>query len=320
MRYALFAIAALPLLAQAEGLNGRTADGCTYKVINGQYLTSCPTSRPAAAQDLAQTAAAAPVTDYSAVPVRQNSQAPAPALQQPALQEVPFTAPPSHRGRIQAIAAEDREEAARDRLRARLIDKTYVGGLIGSNSMKAASAGGGMGLGVNLGTNIDENLGVEFAYAYAKQDLNLGLASRALTPSPNASLGGSDSSLSSHLFSAELQAHLTDPVKRLRPYLGLGLGWKTSTLEENANSPLTGAANGSLHQNIFGGLGTAGTKLRLSQAFQLGLAFRYFFPIARQAASLEQPQGASGTDLTKADSALTGSAQSQLLGGVQYLF
>ena len=30
------------LSAIAEETSGPTADGCTYKVINGQYLTSCP--------------------------------------------------------------------------------------------------------------------------------------------------------------------------------------------------------------------------------------------------------------------------------------
>jgi hypothetical protein len=328
MRNALFFTFLFSISGHAATLSGRTADGCTYKVINGQYLTSCPAqgAPKLAAQDQITAPAAAPeaVTDYSTVPVRHNALAPIPSVQMqpsaPATMAIALEAPPTR-----SIVADDREEYARARARNRLLDKTYLGVLLGSNTVKAANAGGGLGYGLNLGTNIDENFGVEMAYSYAKQDLNLGLASRIpenTQPTPSAS---NDANLASHLFSAELQGHLTDPLKRLRPYFGLGLGWKSSTLTETSGQGYgTAASNGSLHQTMLGGLGSAGTKLRLGHAVQLGFAFRYFFPIMRQSSGLEQPtagyNSAPATRLSRADNALTGSSQYQLLGGVQYLF
>ena len=204
--------------------------------------------------------------------------------------------------------------------------------------MKESNAGSATGLGLELGTNVDDTFGFEFGYSHSKQDLSLGLASRGIadpsssdgvassfSPSPTAT--GADSTLSSSLFRGELLAHLTDSVKRLRPYVGAGLGWRTATLEENASSSIYGSplAGGSLHQSALGGIATVGTKLRIARAVSLSFAFDYFLPIARQDAQLEQPvastNGVAATSkLTSNDNVLTGSRQYQILGGVQYAF
>jgi opacity protein-like surface antigen len=145
--------------------------------------------------------------------------------------------------------------------------------------------------------------------------------------SATAPRSGTDSTLSSNLFRGEVLAHLTDSVKRLRPYLGAGLGWRSAKLQENAASTLYGGsqAGGSLHQNAFGALASAGTKLRIAKSVSLSFAFDYYLPLARQDARLEQPitaaNAASPTSkLSSSDSFLTGSSQYQILGGVQYAF
>lgn len=344
MRGFLFLALAFTTQAHASTLSGKTADGCSYKIINGQYLTSCPgkqTAEPSpvlAQNEAANVNGGRPIGSYGDVPVRRNSAANAPSYIQ--AQPRPMAAP------VPSITSSIEEESyssgtsvsddRRERLKNKLLDKTYFGLLLGASNMKNSNTGSAFGFGLNLGTNIDDHFGVEVGYTYAKQNLRLGLASRGSNVDQGTpGLTKSDSELSSNLLTGEFQAHLTDPLKRLRPYLGAGLGWRSSTLSESktAANEIQGtpaSGGGSLHQSALGGLATAGTKLRLSKAFHLGFAFRYFFPLLRQDARLEQPVSvASGgeegqtpneTKLGKGDDVLTGSSQYQVLGGVSYVF
>lgn len=354
-QFLLLAIAAALVFATAATAattsSGKTADGCSYKIINGQYLTTCPNQpkekpnsdagtavvAPAApvAQDTVRVNSGRPVGSYGDVPVRHNPSAVAPEL--PPQQPVNV-----NRGQVSSAfekseSLEDLHEERRDALKTKLLDKTWVGATLGASNMKESNSGSTVGVGLNIGTNIDDTFGVELGWGYAKQNLRMGLASRGANVDANAGLTGmapdSDASLSSHLFTGEVQAHLTDPVKRLRPYIGGGLGWRTATLSEN-RTPVTGQdlgystslGGGSLRQSTFGALAVAGTKLRVSKAWNLGFAFRYFIPVARQDARLEQAsasypgQASSDSKLSQADEILTGSSQYQVLGGVQYAF
>jgi opacity protein-like surface antigen len=294
------------------GISGKTADGCTYRIINGQYLTSCDDKKPAAAS-ASPSLAAAPVTDYGSVPVRSNTMA---------LPPPPPAAPPQPTATLaapaRALELDSTYDLRRRQERDKAVDTTYVGAHLGSTTIK--EAGADLGLGVTLGTYIDDHYGFELGYSYTKQDLNLGLDQRS-----GGELKGyspRDAALSAHLISGEFQGYLTDTFKRLRPYLGLGLGWKSSTLGERNYE--FGGSGGSLSQSSLGGLSTAGAKLRLGKAMQLGFAFRYFFPLLRQDPRLEQPKslgfGAEETRLSRADDTLTGAAQYQILGGLQYAF
>jgi len=330
--------------AQASVQTGKTADGCSYKIINGQYLTSCPSkqkleTQPAAADQVTTQSysASRPIGSYGDVPVRRNSAASAPSMQpqsQPMAAPVPSITSSIERENYGSDPVE--EDSRRNRLKNRLLDKTYAGLLLGASNMKNSNSGSALGFGLNLGTNIDDHFGVELGYGYAKQDLRLGLAARGSNVDQGVpSTSSSDAALSSHLLHAELQAHLTDPLKRLRPYVGAGLGWRSATLTESRTSPnqqlgTPGTGGGSLHQSAFGGLVAAGTKLRIAKAFHLGFVFRYFLPILRQDARIEEPASvaASGSDeqttnntkLSKGDDSLTGSSQYQVLGGVHYSF
>jgi hypothetical protein len=344
------------LSALTEDTNGRTADGCTYKVINGQYLTSCPKRGEAlAARDSVHTVAAAPqpVTNYDSIPVHHNYAAAAPQLppQQPS---VSYGVSSIERDNGVASDYDARDDIKRERLHAKLVDQTYVGLQIGASNVKESNAGSATGFGLEIGTNVDDTFGFEFGYSYSKQNLNLNLSSRdsndpfassalatsdgsvnstsSIVNSQGSTNGtvaatGSDSTLSTNLFRGEVLAHLTDSVKRLRPYVGAGLGWRTATLQENSSSSIYGSslAGGSLHQNVLGGIASAGTKLRIAKSVSLSFAFDYYLPISRASARLEQPvtamnETASSSRLTSSDSILTGSSQYQILGGVQYAF
>lgn len=343
----LLAVAASITSTASANSSGKTADGCSYKIINGQYLTSCPNKpnsdagtavlSPPVAQDTVRVNSGRPIGSYGDVPVRHNPSAVAPELppQQPVNvnrnQNVSSAFEPKSESSL-----EDLHEEKREAVKSRMLDKTYAGLTLGASNMKESNSGSTVGMGLTLGTNIDDHFGVELGWGYAKQNLNLGLASRGSNVDQQGMFptSSSDASLSSHLFTGEVQAHLTDPVKRLRPYIGGGLGWRSAKLAETRSQPAVGqdlgystaTGGGSLHQSAFGGLATAGTKLRIAKAWNLGFAFRYFFPIVRQEARLEQPAsaypGAPGGEskLSQGDDILTGSSQYQVLGGVQYAF
>ena len=346
MKTSLFALSLLTLtqaLALA-GTSGKTADGCTYQIVNGQYLTSC--AKPKAAQDAVMVASAAPAaatpppSSYSSVPVRYEPSAPRPSVQTvaPETMSIAITPPPGAPARSIERYEDDGWERRRNREKQEILDSTYAGVQLGSTSISQSNAGATLGMGLNVGTNIDDNFGVELGYAYSNQDVNLNLATRGssdptLVSNPAFAQRSTDASLRSHVISAEVQGHITDSYKRLRPYLGLGLAWKNSSVDEDSQSNGMGGSigGGSLTQNSLGGIGSAGTKFRISGSFNFNLAFRYFFPISRGKAQLSQPEaspyGAYGTGytvnqtrLTQADSALTGSSQSQIFAGLQYAF
>ena len=342
----ILSFTALPALAQGA-TSGRTADGCTYKILNGQYLTDCskkdaPAAAPAAisAESTPAPTTSAPsfVTSYGDVPVRNNPLAPSPSVQTvttvSAAPAAPSTmnvtlAPPS-----QNTLVVDLEDSRHRRRVDKLIEQPYVGVLVGATTISASNKGASTGLGVNVGTLLDEHFGVELGYNYARQGLNLGLDQRGSEPGAgvlNAYRTREDANLKAHLLSLEAQGYLTGALRRFRPFLGLGLGWKSSTLSEVATQDQRsfGYSQGtsSLTQTSVGGLGTAGAKLRVGKDLAVAFSFRYFFPFARQSARLEQPAyyGIPGDNpevarITKADDGLTGSSQYQISGGLQYSF
>ncbi|MGE3263365.1 MAG: outer membrane beta-barrel protein [Bacteriovoracia bacterium] len=324
-------------LSPALAASGKTADGCSYQIINGQYLTTCGKTKASDPVQVASVAAAPIPTSYGAVPMRYEPSAPHPSVQQmpspPETMTVQIATPQNR-----LIQREDNWESERSRQHQELIDSTYVGAFLGASTMSSVSAGSALGLGLNVGTNIDDNFGFELGYSYSSQDLNLNLDSRSsadpLAPALNNGYAtANDATLRSHLISGEFQGHFTDSYKRLRPYLGVGLGWKASTVEENGAANTYGSyatGGGSLSQSTLGGIGSAGVKFRISRAINFGATFRYFLPLLRQESKIEQAQSNSGgygiypnaneSRLTKADDALTGSGQYQFLGGIQYLF
>ena len=344
-----FLIAAVATASDyALGESGRTADGCTYRILNGQYLTDCSAKRkkeaaaiPAAAPAEAPVIATAPVTSeplssYGDVPVRQNPYANQPSVQTEATKapetiKVPLTPPPAT-ATVSSLASyettlRDFEENRRQRRIDRLVERPYVSAIVGATTITNTENGSATGYGLNVGTLLDEYFGVELGYTYAKQGLNLGLPGRY---GDSAVYGRDDASLKSHLVNLELQGYVSNALRRFRPFLGLGLGFKSSSLTELANENYNGyvGRNGSLDQLSFGGSASAGAKLRVSKDLSLAAAFRYYFPFARQGARLEQPApvygipgaNANTTALTKADDSLTGSSQYQISGGLQYAF
>ena len=339
----LFSLGALALLGSSafgDELEGRTADGCSYKIINGKYMTSCSASANSAVAMQAQPVArppSGPVTSYGDVPVRRSFEASPPSLppQQPN-QNIISAPAPAPAQRIYALEQDsayseydEKEDRRRERLKNKRLDETYAGLLIGASNVKAANSGSAIGFGLGIGTNIDETFGVELGYSYARQSLNLGLARRGSGEDSFSSLSGSasstDADLSTHLFSGEVQAHLTDPLKRLRPFFGGGIAWRSATLTESTSSYRNayGQTNGggSLRQNAVGGIASLGSKLRITKLLGLNFALRYFFPLLRQEGNLERPNTPTAqTKLDSGDEDRTGSSQYQVLGGVQYAF
>jgi opacity protein-like surface antigen len=315
-RIELLSFSLLFVATPAFALSGKTADGCSYKVINGQYLTTCA---PKASDKVIQVAAAqAPVTSYDSVPMRMNPEAPIPSVQVAAPQTMAVSlSTPAQSAMLESSIENRQEEHHHD-----FQDSVYVGALVGSTSIK--EAGSSTGLGLTLGTDLDEYFGLELGYNYTKQGMNLGLDSRG-TDLGDTYPSRDDANLQSHLISGTVQGYLTEMGRKLRPYLGLGLGWKSSSLTEKNLGYAGESSGGTLSQSAFGGIAGAGAKLRVGKRFQVGLSFNYFFPLARQESRLRSNpspynDGYGQTRLTKADDELTGSAQALWQGGLEYSF
>ncbi|MCO5142087.1 MAG: hypothetical protein M9962_03240 [Oligoflexia bacterium] len=335
----------LPILAVANS-GGKTANGCTYSIINGKYLYTC------AGEKISNTQSDQIVTSYSSVPVRENPEAAAPSrvvVEQKTVSSIDPNQGPQfdetmNRSQMEAyVNRVTKSSRATDKL----IDATFFG--IRANTFsnnKIASSG--VGFGLTAGTNLDEFFAVELAYAFSKQDINLGLSNRGFDPNQNSTTtvkSGNDTSLTNHLISTEIQAHLTDVTKKLRPYLGAGFGWRISKLKEKANSSsnnnnsfggvmMNQSQNlGVLKQSSFGALASAGAKFRASKVMTLQVGFQYFIPVVRQSALLETEttnsngQGlnngfslAPPSRLAEGDSNVTSASQYQIFGGLLFSF
>jgi opacity protein-like surface antigen len=327
--YLLLALMALALTAQsAFALSGKTADGCTYRIINGQYLTNCggrtgkpvpqaaaPAPAPQPTQQVAQAEPVAndysEISDYGDVPLRSRGPAPSNA-------PVIHVHPSAPQAAVPAIVHEEDYDTQRKRQHDVFVDSAYVGTSLSSTSV--GDAGSSTGIGFNLGTNVDDHFAFELGYNYSSVSLALGAKGAGALNTYTRP----DASLKTHLFSGEVQGHLTDTFKRLRPYLGLGLGWKSSTLQElNTAQDYGVTRSGTLSQSSLGGLGSVGAKFRVAKALQIGLSFRYFLPLASKDAELKSARtemGVADTRLSKADDGLTSSGLSQISGGITYNF
>ena len=365
MKYAListvFTLILAPMPAMAKTISGKTADGCSYQIVNGKYITNCPAKNLGSSDSVSNTASAPTasptITSYGAVPVRANNNALRPSVEsvtytntvspqvnQAPTMIVPISTPDQGRMVPQESYAERKIER-----QDKFLNSTYAGASLGSANINSNGGGSSLGFGLQTGTNIDEFFGVEISYSYSKHDTFLNLQNRGATnPFPNSQLSNngfatsaSDSTLKTHLITADVLAHLTDTDKRLRPYLGLGLGFQSSKLEENSSVPLAmnpGASNvaGSLSQSSFGISTSGGTKFRITDSIQFAAALKYFFPVFRNSAKFDQSPGLApasvsadgtttdstsvGSKLDSGDSRMTGSAQYQISGGLQYVF
>ncbi|NUM88123.1 MAG: outer membrane beta-barrel protein [Bdellovibrionales bacterium] len=298
-------VAALAGTSALANDSGATANGCTYAIVNGNYTYSCqPAAEPAAAPTAAVAPTTAPaVMQISSEPPRNQSQV------------VRNDAPPP--------APSPASTASFTAEKTPFSDSLYLGSNIGSVSVTESKSGSATGLGLSVSQNLDDFVGFELGYSYAKTNLNLGLAQReGQTPRSQ-----NDSSLANHLVSGEVQFHLTDTLKRLRPFAGVGLGWRASSLEEDAYSGYGGSyghSGGSLSQNGVGLVGSLGAKIRLADRYQLSAGMRYFRPLSTQNATLSTNAAsnvygsttpAAGTRLSPSDSALTSSSLLQIYGG-----
>jgi hypothetical protein len=348
----IFALSLSVLAPKAwADLSGLAADGCSFQVINGVYMHSCSDKGGQAGRGNQATATSArrglvanetvaseTITSYSSVQMRS---APL-SLSPPALSAAP--ARPTLVSSLEGQNFRSAQDIQEERLIRSLVERTFVSLSAGTASTKGSGAEG-LGLGVSLGTNLDEFFGAEIGYSFSRQSMNLGLENRqgsaSVLDSERSSLASqwpvagssrnsratsnNDSSLANHLFAAEVQGHLTSVRRRLRPFLGAGLSWRSSQLEEEELP--AGVNGGVLRQSSLNASGSAGAKLRVGRNVQLAFAFRYISPLLKQESQLDAPQAtarsgllAPTSKLEAQDSRLTSASLTQLIGGVQVYF
>ena len=310
--FGTLALALLIVLYPTRGAtqsSGKTANGCTYEVVNGKYYYNCPEAKAA---DVAAPASAAPAT--VAVAIAEAPPAAAQAISAPNSSYYPQepkgpaevvspTLPRNSReystlrGKANPFPVDPRAE---DGPEASFGEMTYAGISLGSTNFLNTETlkGATTAYGVQVGTNVNEYLGIELGYSYAKTEAYLGLEQRSngrvVTPftrarqasaagqagDPNPPLENVDTTLTAHLINMEGQFHLTKAKARFRPYAGVGLGYKASNLQENFPVGTTGAANASVAQGSLGATAGIGAKFRVSESIQVAAAFRFFIPVS----------------------------------------
>lgn len=307
---AMAALFPVTSLANAPSSQGKTANGCTYKIINGEYYVNCPDkvntrsagpSRSPANPDAPTVAtpsypSAAPGTlapntqttsDYNAIATKPGKEMESPSLPKSAA-SVPVVDPQFPGDPQGVVQAGDPAQFG---------NFVYGGVVLGrSNFIDTDNLeGASTGFGVEFGTNVTEHIGLALGYSFQQTELFLGLEDRSggavLTPFTkaknkpvgqvtNVPLTNEDSTLTAHIISAETQLHLTRAKALFRPFAALGIGYKVSTLEEDFPAGTDGASNSSMKQNSFGMTAGVGSKYKISDNFQLGAAFRFFIPVA----------------------------------------
>lgn len=363
--------------APSANTQGTTANGCTYRIINGKYFVNCPNQKqangaPAAAPNTAVRGTFKPTNLPAAnSPANRGAVVPAQPPQSysnvgsiPAGQQMESPTLPKNQQNVPVLGTQfpgdpQGVEEAEGKDPAKFGNLVYGGIVLGRTNFIDTDNldGDSTGFGVEFGTNLTEHIGIALGYSFQKVDLFLGLEDRSggavITPFTKAKnkptgtitqvpLTNEDSTLIAHIISAEAQLHLTNARAAFRPFAGLGLGYKISSIEENFPAGTDGASNSSMQQNAFGLTAGVGSKYRLSKAIQLGASFRFFIPVSstepiwstkprtpgvdenrtfRSAEERERFINARNLNLfDTGDSKLTESALSQLYLSVNYLF
>jgi opacity protein-like surface antigen len=112
--------------------------------------------------------------------------------------------------------------------------------------------------------------------------------------------------------------YLTDLESFVRPYAGLGVGYRSSTLEENFPSGTRGAGGAFLNQTSFGANLNFGLQFRFSDAIRSMAAFRYYRPVINS--DPEFDRGSTLNYFNLSDTKLTSAPLRQLVASLQYVF
>lgn len=328
----MLSISFLGAAASAESSSGKTANGCTYQVINGQYVANCPASSEQ--EEMVD-------VEGNPTPPPSNIPAPKEAPQQVVSPSLPRSAAGVTVLRSESEFAEGNYDSS--------APKFYLGAGLGTAFLTDAERlrGNTMAFGLQIGADLNDVLGLEFGYSYQSQDLFLGLESRAngqvITPQNQTQNRGTsvaptsniDSTLRAHVFALESQFHLTERASTFRPFAGVGLAIKQASLVENFPSGTSGETGSSVSQTSFSLAASVGAKVRLAENLQIVGLLRLLLPITSSTPSWDvsttsnSQRGANPSLLAPTprqnlfrtdDTRFTSASLAQILLAVQYVF
>ena len=307
----------------AEGA-GRTANGCSYSVVNGQYFSKCPPGQGLSTATRSELVAAnsAPAAGIAkSTPTSAPAQVVSPTLPRDA----------SDVSVVDANYSSVNSTTASARSSGGDYKPFYMQGFVGRSKaiMDSALASHGYSLGISAGTYLNDHIGAELGYDYANADTLLGLEKRSngQIQSPLAAVGplGSsanalleDSTLANHLVHLDIHFYLTDLEALFRPYAGLGAGYRIAYLDENLPNGTRGSGGASLSQSSFGANLTAGLKVNVSESVHLAASLRYFLPVVNS--DPEFQRGSTLNYFNMQDTNLTTAPLRQITASAAYVF
>lgn len=323
-------IGAVIVLASAShaATTGQTANGCSYKIINGKYHYNCDAKTPAV---------------QTSVP-RQYQERPAEVVS-PSLQRRPAV-PARSAGSFSTVSDAGAYNKSRGGSFSNdlfFVDKIYLGAQVGGLGLTTdvGDANTATAFGVSAGADIDRNLGFEISYNYSNHELLMGLLSRnpaiTVAPLPGQTLIiEKDAEMVSHHIAAEVQYYLTSPNNRFRPFAGAGVFWRRSNIEEALPANVSGTTNSEFTQSTFGVPLSAGAQFYFTRKLRLIGQFRYLQPVLKSDPDVELNPRATGaatvggaaamggpvvTSLfNEADEDITGSASYSVSAALQFSF
>lgn len=315
-------IGAIIVMASTSHAAGTTANGCSYKVINGKYHYNCEAKSPSV---------------QTSVPGYYRDNKPAEVVS-PSLARATSTVEPTVTPARMANTSTSQYQGPGDDWL--FLDKVFVGGQIGGLGLTTGegSANTATSFGVGLSADLNHNFGFELSYTYAGFELFMGLMNRSpeVQPSP---FGGittvtKDAEMVSHHVVAEGQYFLTSSRNKFRPFAGAGIFWRRSTIEETLPANTIGATNSEFSQTSFGIPLSAGLQVYFNRTIRLNTQFRYLQPIFTSDAQIDYNQSGTGasagvaafnqpqvlTLFNENDEDITGSAAYQLSATLQFSF
>ncbi len=174
-------------------------------------------------------------------------------------------------------------------------------------------------LGILLSAPLSSVFRLMLSYSYQSKKLLLGLEDRQETKNADDLSISSDSRITTHLVGAEVQAFLGSREATWRPFLGLGLGYSLSQLEDTVSPYSIGTKRHILRQSNLGALLSLGLHYRVDSRLRLLASARFFDSLHSF-----DPSGFSENKnlnlLEAKDSTFTSTNYSQFIGGIQYSF
>lgn len=197
--------------------------------------------------------------------------------------------------------------------------RSWVGFILGKSSLVDTGLSSNVNYGLVFGINIAPRWKINFRYSRQSSDVFIDLRSRK--PSSSSLLLGSsfnDASITTSLFSSDLQYYFTS--KNIRPFVGGGLFYKNSKLEEIERFRGVGMRPSYLSKNSIGINSSSGLSYKLEKQWTLTTSLNFFMPLFKMSTKSYSALRENNKPFTRQAEKMLSSSVFQINLTAEYLF